>query len=68
MEKSDQPIVTKFLWMKGLRARRIHTKLSWVLGDDGYSLAAIERWLARFREGDLSCADHSRSGRPVIDI
>jgi hypothetical protein len=54
--------------MKGLGARRIHAKLSWVLGDDCHSPDAIERWLACFREGDLLCADHSRSGRPVIDI
>jgi hypothetical protein len=53
--------------MKGLGARRIHTKLSRVLGDDCYGPAAIERWLAGFRERDLSCASHSRSSRPVID-
>jgi hypothetical protein len=68
METFEQRIVIKFMWVKGLRARRIHTKLSRVLGDDCSSPAAIECWLARFRESDLSCADHSRSGRPVIDI
>jgi hypothetical protein len=68
MEKPEQRVVIKSLWMKGLGARRIHTKLSRVLGDDCYSPAAIERWLTRFREGDLSCDDHSQSGRPVIDI
>jgi hypothetical protein len=67
-EKSEQHLVVKFLWMKGLGARRIHIKLSWVVGDDCYGPAATERWLARFREGDLSCADHSRSSHPVIDI
>jgi hypothetical protein len=66
--KSEQRVVIKFLWMKGLGARGIHTKLSWVLGDDCYSLAAIEHGDARFREGDLSCADYSRSGRSAIDI
>jgi hypothetical protein len=54
--------------MKGLEARGIHIKLSRVLGDDYYRPAAIGRWLVRFREGNLLCADHSRSGRPVIDI
>jgi hypothetical protein len=68
MEKSKQRVVIKFLGMKGLGVRRVHTKLSRVPGDDCYSPAAIERWLARFREGDLSYADHFRSGRPVIDI
>jgi hypothetical protein len=68
VEKSEQRVVIKFLWMKGLGAKRIHTKLSWVLSDDCYSSASIEHWLARFREDDLSCADHSRSGGSVIDI
>jgi hypothetical protein len=49
--------------MKGLRARRIQIKLSRVLGNDCYSPAVIECWLARFREGDLS-----RSGGPAMDI
>jgi hypothetical protein len=68
MEKSEQGIVIKFLSMKGLGARRIHIKLSRVLGDDCCSPSATGRWLARFREGDLSCANYSRSGCPVIDI
>jgi hypothetical protein len=58
MEKSEQRVVIKFLWMKGLGARRIHTKVSRVLGDNSYRPASIEHWLARFREGDLSCTDH----------
>jgi hypothetical protein len=60
MEKSEQRVVIKLMWMKGLKARRIHTKLSRVLGNDCCSSAAIEWWLARFREGDRSCANHSR--------
>jgi hypothetical protein len=68
MEKSEQCVAIKLLWMKELRARCIPTKLSRVVSDDCYSPVAIERWLACFREGDLSCANHSRSGRPVIDI
>jgi hypothetical protein len=59
MEKSEQRVLIKFLWMKGLGARRIHIKLSRILGDDCYNPAAIKRSLTPFREGDLSCADHS---------
>jgi hypothetical protein len=68
MEKSEQSVGIKFLWAKEVGARRIHRKLSWVLDDDCYTPAAIERWLAHFREGDLSYAGHSRLGWPVIDI
>jgi hypothetical protein len=50
------------------RSRSINIKLSRVLDEDSYSLGAIERWLSCFRERDLSCSDHSRSSRPVIDI
>jgi hypothetical protein len=68
MEKSEQHVVIKFLWMKGREARRVHIKLSRVLSIHCSGSAVIERWLARFRQGDLSCVDHSRSGRSVIDI
>jgi hypothetical protein len=51
-EKSEQGVAITFLWMKELGARRIHTKLSRALGDVCYSPAAIEGWLARYREGD----------------
>jgi histone-lysine N-methyltransferase SETMAR len=50
------------------RSQAHSRKLSRVLGDNCYTPAAIERWLARFREGDLSWAGHSRLDRPVIDI
>jgi hypothetical protein len=68
MEKAERRGAIKFLSIKGLGARCIHAKLSRVLGDDCYNRAAIEHWLARFREGDLSCVNHSRSGRPVTDM
>jgi hypothetical protein len=68
MEKSEQRVVIKFLWIKWLGARCIHIQLSGNLGDDRSSPAAIECWLARFREGDLSYPDHSRSDRPEIDF
>jgi hypothetical protein len=68
MEKFERHVLIKFLWMERLGARCIHTKLSRVLGDDCYSPAVTEGWVARFREGGLSSADHSRSGRPVPDI
>jgi hypothetical protein len=68
MAKSEQRVVIRFMWMKRLGARRIHIKLSRVLGDDCYGPAAIERWPARLRECDLSYADHSRSDRLATDI
>jgi hypothetical protein len=52
MEKSEHRAVIKFLWMKELGARRIHTELSLLVGDDCYSPAAIERWLSSSGESD----------------
>jgi hypothetical protein len=50
------------------RSQANSQKLSRVLGDNCDSPAAIERWLVHFRSGNLSCADHPRSGQSVIDI
>jgi hypothetical protein len=49
MEKPEQCVVIKFLWMKGFGARGIHIKLSRVPSDDSYDIAATQRWLSRFR-------------------
>jgi hypothetical protein len=68
MEKAEQRVVIKSLWMKGVGARCIHIQLSRVPGDDYYNPAAIGHWLTRFRENHFSYAKHSRSGRPVINI
>jgi hypothetical protein len=38
------------------------------LGRDAYHLSQIKTWLQRFKNGDLSCKDHSRPGRPVLTL
>jgi hypothetical protein len=68
MKKPEQSFIAKFLWIKGLGSRPIHRKLSAVFGDNCFSLAIIKRWITRFRDGDLSCADRERWEDPIIDI
>jgi hypothetical protein len=34
MEKGEQSLMMKFLWLKGWRAKRTHEKLMSTLGDD----------------------------------
>jgi transposase len=64
MEKSEQRSVVKFFFLKGLRSKEIHRKLTNVLGSTAYSLNQIKEWRARFETGDLSREDQSRPGRP----
>jgi hypothetical protein len=42
MEKSEQRFVIKFLFLKGLSADAIYSKLSTVLGPTAYSLAQVK--------------------------
>jgi histone-lysine N-methyltransferase SETMAR len=68
MDHVEQRIVLKFLFLKGLRYRAAHTELSSVLGEQAYSLSQSKRWIHRFKDGDLSCEDEDRSGRPLSDL
>jgi hypothetical protein len=38
------------------------------LGDDSYRVSHIKIWLQKFRNGDLSCKDSPRSGRPLLTL
>jgi hypothetical protein len=68
MEKEEQRFVMKCLWLKGWGAKRIHEKLMGTLGDDSYAVSKIKIWLQKFRNGDLSCKDSPRSGRPLLPL
>jgi hypothetical protein len=63
MEKSEQRFVVKFLFLKGLGSKAIHTELTAVLGSTVYSLPQIKIWHVRFATGDLSCEDYLKPGR-----
>jgi transposase len=68
MEKEEQRFVMKFLWLKDLGAKRIREELMSTLGDDLYGVSQIKIWLQKFRNGDLSCKDSPRSGRPLLTL
>jgi transposase len=68
MHKEEQRFVIKYLWTKGWRSKKIHEELITTLGDDAYHLSQIKTWLQRFKNGDLSCKDCSRPGRPVFTL
>jgi hypothetical protein len=54
MDRVEQRIVLKFLFMKGLGNKTAHAELCSVLGEQARSLSRLVR---RFKDGDLSC-DH----------
>ena len=68
MEKHEQRFVVKFFYIKGLGCKKIHRKLGNTLGDSAMSLSSVKRWLDRFKNGDFSCQDLERSGRPENDL
>jgi transposase len=68
MEKEEQRFVMKFLWLKGWGTKRIDEELMSTLGGDSYGVSQIKIWLQKFRNGDLSCKDSPRSGRPLLTL
>jgi hypothetical protein len=68
MEKEEQRFVMKFLWLKTWSAKRIHEELMSTLGDDSYRVSQIKIWLQNFGNGDLSCKNSPRSGRPLLTL
>jgi hypothetical protein len=68
MEKEGQRFVMKFLWLKGWGAKRMYEELMSRLGDDSYGVSQIKTWFQKFGNGDLSCKDSPRSGRPLLTL
>jgi hypothetical protein len=64
----EQRIVLTFLFLNGLGYKAAHAELGSVLGDEACSLSQTKRWIRRFKDGDLSCEDEDRSGRPLSDL
>jgi hypothetical protein len=64
MEKSEPGFVVKFFFLKGIGFKKIHRKLTAVLGSAAYSLTQIKEWRARLETGDLSYGDKYRFARP----
>jgi transposase len=68
MEKEEQRFVMKFPWLKDWGTKRIFEELMSRLGNDSYGVSQIKNWLQKLRNGDLSCKDSPRSGRPLLPL
>lgn len=57
--------VLLFLFRKGIKATDAMSELCAVYGDSAISYGTCKRWFARFRSGNVTLKDCSRTGRPV---
>ena len=51
---------------KGVTAAAAGRSIRQVYGDDAVDDSTCRRWFRKFRDGDRSCTDHGRSGRPSL--
>jgi hypothetical protein len=65
MDEREQRFIIKFLRLQEQGSKAIHYHLGGTLGHLAVSLPAVKRWLRRFKEGDTSCEDRNRAGRPL---
>jgi transposase len=65
MDEREQRFVIKFLWLQEQKNKAILTHLRDTLRGLAVALPTVKLWLRRFREGDTSCEDRSRAGRPL---
>lgn len=67
-EKWEQRIIIKYCFFLGQGNKKIYENLSLVCGKEAYSKSQIKRWLQRFKNGNFSCMDEERAGRPLSDL
>ena len=54
-----------FYFKKGKNASQVFNKLCYVYGHDAVSLRSCQRWFEKFRSGNFSVKDSSRTSRPT---
>ncbi|XP_052834133.1 histone-lysine N-methyltransferase SETMAR-like [Octopus bimaculoides] len=57
-------VVMLFLFKKGENAAKTCKNICEVYGDDAVGESTVRRWFAKFKTGEFSLEDDSRSGRP----
>jgi len=67
-DEKDIRTIIKFLSVSGRTNREIHDEVAMTCGEGVVSLRTIQRWVARFKENDLSVEDRPRTGRPREEI
>jgi hypothetical protein len=68
IDKSGQMLIILHLWKKNLGIKRIRANMKQTLGPDASSKVQIAQCMQRFEQGDFSCKDESRMGRPLLSL
>jgi hypothetical protein len=67
-DKSGQKFGILYLWKNNLGVKRIQADMKQTVEPDAYPNAQIGRWVQRFEQGEFSCKDESRPGRPFLSL
>ena len=65
MDEVEQRFVVKYFFIKGWGNKKITAELQTTFQDSALSNSTVKRWIRKFKNGDSSCDDDSRPGRPV---
>jgi hypothetical protein len=65
MDQREERIVIKFLGREEQGSKAIQARFRGILGDLAESFSIVKRWPRRFVQGDTSCKDPNRPGRPL---
>jgi transposase len=65
MDEVEQGFNVKYFFIKGWCNNKITAELQTTFHDSALSSSAVKRWIRKFKNGDFSCDDDSRPGRPM---
>jgi histone-lysine N-methyltransferase SETMAR len=68
MDEVEQRFVVKYFFLKGWGNKTITAELQTTFGDSAISNSTVKRWIRKFKNGDFSCDDDSRPGRPLATL
>jgi len=57
--------ILRFCWKRGLSSRPAAEEINKIEGQGFISKSQAPEWFCRFRQGDISLKDKSRSGRDI---
>ena len=64
MDKKEIRAVIKYLFLKNLSPKEIHTDMVETMNDHAPSYSTVKQWVGEFKRGRVSTDDAERSGRP----
>jgi hypothetical protein len=63
----EQRSVVRFLWIKGVNAKNIHSEIFLIYGGKCLSRKAVHKWVEKFSQGRSKVADDIRPGAEVAE-